>query len=234
MTHPPSRPPTPLARLACLAALLALGAGLALAQAPDPAAMASQYASNAKSNAAAMRQYAWKMRVEMTIKGDPKPAQLYQMRFDLDGKLQKTPLTPRQEQEPQRGLRGRIKQRKIEDFKEWADNLGDLVKDYLAPSPAIMGNFYGKASFSRAEDGSVQVTAGEFIQPGDKATFWLDAKTKAALRFAFETSLDGDPVQGQVEFAKVEGGPQYAARVTVDAPGRSLTAVIENFSYEKQ
>lgn len=234
MTHRPNRPLPLLALVACLAALLAPGAGPAFAQKPDPAALANQYAANAKSNAAAMRSYTWKMRVEMTIKGDPKPAQLYQMRFDRDGRLQKTPRTPRQEQEPQRGLRGRIKQRKIEDFKEWADSLGDLVKDYLAPAPAIMGNFYGKASFTPAEDGSVQVSAGEFIQPGDRATFWLDPKTKAALRFAFETSLEGDPVKGQVEFARVEGGPQYAARVTVEAPGRSLTAVIENFNYEKQ
>ena len=32
-----------------------------------------------------MRHYTWQMRIELTLKDDVKPAQLYQMRFDPDG-----------------------------------------------------------------------------------------------------------------------------------------------------
>ena len=55
---------------------------------PDPAAMASGYAQEAQQNAALMRQYSWKMRVEVTVKDETKPPKIYQMRFDVDGKPQ--------------------------------------------------------------------------------------------------------------------------------------------------
>ena len=50
----------------------------------------------------------------------------------------------------------------------------------------------------------------------------------------FTAPLEGDPVDGTVEFASVpNGGPNYAARVTVNAPAKKLTATIENFEYVK-
>jgi len=215
--------------------LLFLSAGaFILGQKPDPAAMASQYAATAKQNATLMRQYTWQMRIELTLKGEPKPAQLYQMRFDVDGKPQKTLLSAPAEEGKKRGIRGRIRENKIEDFKEWADQLGDLVKDYLAPTPGNMMDFYAKAAYANAPDGTVQVSTVNFLQQGDKATFFLDPKTQAPVRFLFETVLDEDAVSGQVDFAQVAGGPQYAARLQVTVPKREVTAKIENFNYQKQ
>jgi hypothetical protein len=41
----------------------------------------------------------------------------------------------------------------------------------------------------------------------------------------FNTALDDDPLDGQVEFATIPGGLNYAARTTVNVPE---TAVREN------
>lgn len=204
------------------------------AQGPDPAAMAGQYAANAKQNAALMLQYVWQMRVEVTLKGEPKPAQLYQMRFDTDGKPQKTLLSAPQEESSGRGLRGRIKAKKIEDFQEWAAKLAELVKGYMAPSPGTMMDFYAKATLSPSPDGTVQVSAGGFINPGDRAVYWLDKQTKVPRRFVFETTLEGDPVKATAEFGQVPGGPQYVARLTIDVPEKKVSAKIENFGYQRQ
>jgi hypothetical protein len=64
----------------------------------------------------------------------------------------------------------------------------------------------------------------------------VDTKTQALNRVLFHASLDGDPIDGTVEFANVPGGggPSYAARTTVTAPAKKLTATIENFSYVRQ
>jgi hypothetical protein len=224
----------PLARwIFILTVILCTTALPVLAQGADPGAMANQYAANAKANAAMMRQYSWQMRVEVTLKGEPKPAQIYQMRFDVDGKLQKTLLTAPQEQDTGRGIRGKIKKGKIEDFKEWAGKLADLVKGYMAPTPGTMMDFYAKAKYSQSSDGKVLISAGGFIQPGDNASYWIDPATKIPCRFAFQTVLDGDPVSAQVDFGQVPGGPQYAARITVDVPAKKVSAKIENFSYQR-
>ncbi len=200
----------------------------------DPGAMASQYAANAKANAALTRQYTWQMRVEITLKGDTKPAQLYQMRYDMNGSLQKTLLTAPSDDGGGRGIRGRIKANKIEDFKEWADKLAELVKGYMAPTPGTMMDFYAKAKYSQSADGTIQVAAGGFLQPGDSVTYWLDPATKAPRRFAFQTVLDGDPVSAQADFGQVAGGPQYMARLIVNVTAKQVSAKIENFSYQRQ
>lgn len=224
----------PVPRIGALAAILCALSLAALAQSTNPGAMADQYAASAKKNAELTRHYAWQMRIALTVKGDPKPASLYQMRFDADGKLQKTLLSAPPEEKKARGIRGRIKENKIEDFKEWADTLGDLVKDYMAPTPGTMMDFYAKAAYSQSPDGTVQVSASGFIQPKDKVTFWLDPATKSPRRFAFQTVLDEDAVSGQVDFGQVTDGPQYAARLVVNVPGKEVSATIENFNYQRQ
>jgi hypothetical protein len=57
-------------------------------------AMAQQFGQSAKQNAMALRMYAWQMRVEITLKGDPQSAKLFAMRFDPDVVVQQTALNP--------------------------------------------------------------------------------------------------------------------------------------------
>ena len=207
-----------------------------LAQSADMAAMARQFGQSAKANAAALQMYSWKMRVEVTLKGDAKPAKLYQMRFDRDGKLQKTELTaPAPPQPKARGLKGRIVERKTAEMKEYAADLAELAKGYLAPSPALLQAFFERVMTAPAPGGWVQLYAANVVAPGDKLVYEIDPKTQAVHRVLFHAMLDGDPVDGTVEMSTVPGGgPTYAARTTVSAPGKKLTAKIENFEHVRQ
>ena len=133
---------TTVAPFASLLLGLSLSAAVA-AQSPDLAAKVAKFAEGAKANAAALRAYSWKQRVQVTLKGEAKPAKLYQMRYDADGKAQKTELTaeaPKTEPEKEdrgrdRGRRGgdlvkkQIVENKIEDAKEYAAALADLCTD---------------------------------------------------------------------------------------------------------
>ena len=168
----------------------------------------------------------------MTFKGDPKPAKLFAMRFDADGKVQKTALTQDAPQEPTRGLKGRVKQKKVAELKEWAGDLADLCKGYLAPSPAVLQSFFAKVLTTPAPGGFVQLYAEGVIAPGDKLVYEIDPKTQALHRVLFHATLEGDPVDGTVEMGNVPGGgPSYAARTTVSAPAKKITAKLENFEY---
>jgi hypothetical protein len=92
----------------------------------------------------ALRMYAWQMRVEITLKGDPKPAKLFAMPFDPDGVVRKTALNAAPPAPPTRGLKGRIKEKKVAEFKEWAGDLVELCKGYLVPSPALHQAFFAR------------------------------------------------------------------------------------------
>ena len=64
---------------------LVVGAAPAVwAQGPNPGLAADAYATHAKQNAELMQKYTWKMRVQLTYKGEDKPAQLYQMNYVKD------------------------------------------------------------------------------------------------------------------------------------------------------
>jgi hypothetical protein len=212
---------------------------LALAQPPEMATAAKKFGASAKANAAELKQYSWTMRVGVTLKGEPKPPKVYTMRFDLDGKLQKTqlsadgPVAP-----PPSGGGGRlkehVKEKKIAEAKQWAGELADLTKSYLTPSPALMETFFGQAQTVAAPDGATQVYAENLLVQGDKLVYEIDPSTAALQRSMFHSILDGDPIDGTVEFATLPAGPRYAARTTVNAPAKQLTATIENFNYIKQ
>jgi len=214
-----------------LSSLLVLGIG---AQQPDPAAMASAYGQDAQQNAALMRQYGWKMRIEVTVKDEIKPPKIYQMRFDADGKPQKTLLTAEEKQKKKRGVRGRVMKKKMKAMKEWAGELADVVKTYTTPSPGTMLDFFAKAKMTPEADGTIKIEGTGFVQPGDTATFWIDQQTKGARRFTFTTILDGDPMTGDVQYARVPGGPSYAAQTVIDVPAKKIRAKVETFDYVKQ
>jgi hypothetical protein len=219
---------------ASLAALLLCTPGLARAQGPNAGAMADKYAQTAKANAALMRQYSWQMRVAVTYKDKPESPALYQMNWAPDGTLQKTLLSAPPKKDSGRGIRGRIKKGKIEDFEKWLGELADLVKRYMAPTPGNMMDFYSKATFTAAPDGLVQVSAPAFLQAGDRATFFVDPNTNKPQRYTFTTALEGDPVTGTVTYGHVAGGPQYAEQVTVAVPAKEVSAVVNNFNFIKQ
>lgn len=78
--------------------LIALSSVLLLAQGPLP------FAESQNANAQVLRQYAWTSRTELKLKAESKNVKLEQVRYDLNGKLQKTPISgppPEAAQPPQ-------------------------------------------------------------------------------------------------------------------------------------
>ncbi len=223
-------------KLTTLSLLVAAAAASVLAQQPDPAQMAMQYGESSKQNAMALRHYSWKMRVAVTVEGEPKSTQLYQMRFDLDGKLQKTAIGG--EEAKKKKVRGparkRIAEKKMSKVKEYVGKVSDLVKTYAHPTPGNMLDFFSRATFAPTAAGQVEIKGTDFLQPGDSATFWIDSATGQTRTYAFRTSMAGDPVNGQVDFQTLQDGPSYAARVSISVPDKSLSAVVENFDYIRQ
>lgn len=150
-----------------------------------------------------------------------------------NGQLQKTLLSaPPQESGRKHGIKHRIKEKKIDEFKDWAAQLTDLVKRYMAPTPGTMMDFYSKASFSPMPSGNIRAEESGFIQPGDTATYWINPATRQPVNYSFSTSLQGDPVKCSVQFGQVPNGPQYASSLTVSVPAKEVVATVTNFDFQ--
>ncbi len=214
--------------------IIIISAIVLIAQEHDPAKMATQYAESAKQNAMLLRQYSWKMRIEVIQQGETKSTTVYQMRFDLDGNLQQTAITEPTQQKKKRGIRGKMAAKKAAEMQEWSGKVTELAKKYMAPSPGTMMDFFLKASFTTEKDGSVKISGKGFLQPDDQATFWGDPNMKNMSRFQFITNMEGDEISGKVDYKQVQGGPQYAARTVIDVPTKEFSIKIENYDYIKQ
>jgi hypothetical protein len=190
------------------------------------------YSAAATANAALLRTYSWQMSVQATIKGEQKPASVYQLRYDINGNLQKTLMTA--PPPPPTGLGKRIREKKLQEAKEWADDLADLVKKYMAPTAGTMLDFYSKASSQTDPNGLVKVSGTAFIQPGDNVAFFIDPTDNSPKQFTFATSLDGDAITGTVTYALTKDGLKYPAQIQVNAPAKNVVVVVQNYNFIKQ
>ena len=121
-----------------------------------------RFAQAQKENSAALKQYTWKSRTEIKMKGESKSVKLEQVRYDLDGKQQKTPIGEPQQQQAQQGGRGgrrggrlkaKIVENKKKEFAELMQNLGKLVASYAHLPPDKMQAFAQNATMGPTEDG---------------------------------------------------------------------------------
>ena len=204
----------------------------------DPTQMALDIAKAQKQNTKALTRYSWKMRTEIKKDGETKSTRLYQMRFDFDGKLQKTAMGGEgKAPKKKRGLRGRIQEKKMDEAKDYGEKIVGLIRAYTMPSTGDLVDFFEKATFrsgSGSMAGSVRVMASGYLRPGDTATMWVDTGTLRLRKLTFRAPLDGNDTKGTVDYRTLTGGPSYPARTVVEVPEKSLKVIVENFDYLTQ
>ena len=206
-----------------------------------------QFAQAQKDNSAALKQYTWKSRTELKLKGESKNVELEQVRYDLDGKLQKTnigaPATEQAEQQSsRRGGRGRgrakgkIVEKKKGEFAELMKALGQLAGSYAHMSPEAIQKFAQNAGIGQGEgplQGTVQIRSGDVLQAGDVMSVWVDPAGYHMRQVEIHSVYDEKPVTVIVEFQRVADGPSYPARSKLSYPDKEIELIIENYDYER-
>lgn len=224
--------------------ILVLGCSLALA----PGVFGQhkeQFAKAQKENSAALKQYTWKSRTEMKMKGESKNVKLEQVRYDLDGKQQKTSIgEPAQQQaKPEGGRRrgrGRVKEKvvenKKEEFAELMKGLGQLVGSYAHLPPDKMQAFAQSATVAQGQGPSgdqVLIQGSNALVAGDTMSIWIDPASYGMRRIEIHTSFESKPVHFTGEFQALTGGPTYPARLKLDYPDKEVELTVEGYDYQK-
>jgi hypothetical protein len=219
--------------LGALIALMALGAPATLAQTKQ-----TTIAPAAQANAAALRQYQWKLRTEVQRKGETKSVQVALVRFDSNGQMQTTPISKTPEPDlPKFGLRKAIAEKKYKEFKETVQQLGDLARAYSNLPPDQMQQFMTTATVTpelTAEQKLIRAEGRNVLSNGDSMTVWLDAASRKQRRVEIQTSFDGKPVRIVSEFRDLpQGGPTYLATSRIAYDDGQVGIVTENFDHER-
>ncbi len=224
--------------------LLGLAGLASVGDAQDADQAKQQFAQAQKENAAALRHYTWKSRTELRMKGESKSVKVDQVRYDLDGKTQKTAIStsPAPEEPQSSGRRGRrgggrakakIIENKKEEFAELMKNLGQLVASYLHLPPDKAQAFAQTATTGVTEDGAILIQSVNVLHEGDTMAVQIDPVSYMMRRIEIHTSLENKAVHFTGEFRPVTEGPTYPARLTLQYPDKEVELTIENYDYQK-
>ena len=202
-----------------------------------------EFAKAQKNNAAALREYTWKSRTEIKMKGESKSVKLEQVRYDLDGKLEKTPIGAAPEEPPQpkqgrpgrRGerLKGKVVEKKKDEFAELLQNLGQLVASYAHIPADKMEAFAKNATVSSELGGEVVIDGKNVLRAGDTMSVSVDPKNYMMRGVEIATSYEEKPVRFKGDFQPITSGPTYPARLVLEYPDKEVELTVENYDYRK-
>jgi hypothetical protein len=226
-----------LFRLVAAAAL----ASLLAAQDPDVQQKVAELKEAVAANKQALAQYTWVEQDTISLKGEQKKQEHFQVRLGPDGKPQKTPLDAEAAPAAPRG--GRLKQhvveKKKEEYKDYADQIRALIQQYLPPDKEMIEEARQKGDISLGPsgggEGQYQVVISNYVKPGDKMTLVFDRTQKAISRLSIASYLDDpkDAVKVDAEFSRIPGGPNHVSSQTIDGVSKQLTIAVQNSNYQK-
>lgn len=192
---------------------------------------------NAAANRAALRQYQWTENVQVALNGEVKTTKQMGCRYGPDGKPQCSPLGPPPQQQQQRGLRGRIAEKKKEEFTEYLQQVKGLIGLYVPPDAARMkaAHAAGNVSFSRPAAGEAGLVFKNYSLPGDSMTldFAMATRKMAALSVNSYLGDASSPVTLNVQFAQLPDETSYPAQEVVNAAAKGIQVTVTNSNYQK-
>jgi len=200
-------------------------------------------ASMAK-NKQAIAQYTWHETVVISLKGEQKKTQNYQVRMGSDGKPQKTSLDqPAQPQQAQGGRGGRLKQRivekKKEEYEDYAESMKVLAGQYIPPDKDAIQGAYAKGNVSftpgAGSPDEIKITILNYVKQGDSMTIFFNKAKKQISSIKIASYMD-DPTDGMnlsVQFSSLPDGTSHVSAVTIDGVKKQLTIATQNSNYTK-
>ena len=193
-------------------------------------------------NKQVLAQYTWMEQQIISIKGEQKKEELYNVQMGPDGKPQKTPVDPNSVSDSDRqmrGLRGRIRERKIEEYKEYGDSIKTLIEQYVPPDQDMLQQSYQQGNVMigpmAGQPGQYRVVVNNYIKQGDNMTIIMDKSTLSLVSLAISTYLSdpSDAVNVNAQFTRVpNGGPFHVATETINGVSKQLTIEILNTNYQ--
>ena len=195
-----------------------------------------------QANQARLRGYTYQQHTQIFYKDEMKSQKDYQVVSGQDGKPMKTsldpPAPPPEESGRRRGrVREEIKDKKIEEMKEYMQKAQQLIEQYVPPNPQKMQEAFssGAAAISEAGPGMLKLTFSNYVVSGDSMILVFNSHDKKPVSLNINSYLgeEKDSVTLMVNFASLPDGSNYAALTDLTAKAKHIEVKTENNSYQK-
>jgi hypothetical protein len=221
-------------------AMSAAFAWLLVAQSPELQQKVAEVKEAMAANKQALAQYTWTETDTISLKGEQKKQEHFQVRLGPDGKPQKTSLdAPTAPAEPSGGrLKQHIIEKKKEEYKDYAEQIKALIQQYLPPDKEKLeaARQQGNVSLGSAGGpGQYQLVISNYVKQGDKMTLVFDKAQKGIANLSIASYLDDpkDAVTVNAQFSRIPGGPNHVSSETINGVSKQLTIAVQNGNYQK-
>ena len=212
----------------------------ARAQGPELQQRVADIKEAAARNKRALMSYSWNELVTISLKGEQKKQEHFQVRLGPDGKPQKTSLDPPADAAPPSG--GRLKQhiiaKKKEEYTDYAQSMKALAQQYVPPSGELIQQAYAQGNITlgptAGAPNEVQLVIHNYLKPQDSMTLVFDKAQKALVRVQIASYMDDpkDAMNLTVTFSRLPDGTNHVDSVTMDGVSKELNIVTQNSNYQ--
>lgn len=190
------------------------------------------------ANKTKLQAYQWTETTTILLKGEVKKTEQNMCQYGPDGKVVKTPLgPPPAPPQQQRGVKGRIIEKKVDELKDYGERLKSLIGEYVPPTRENIQNAFqaGNASLTPSPGGVASLVFANYYKQGDKMTFAFDSASKRTQSITVNSYLDGptDIVNLSVNFATLPDGTNHVASTDLQATGKNMEIKSANSGYQK-
>ena len=190
-------------------------------------------------NKQALAQYTWVEQVTISLKGEQKKQEHFQVRVGPDGKQQKTSLDPPANTQPEGGrLKKRIVEKKKEEYKDYADQMKTLAQQYVPPDKDMLQQAYQQGNITMGSvpenPNAVKLVIKNYLKQGDSMTLIFDKAQKELLQVQIASYMDDpkDAMNLTVQFSKLPNGPNHVASMVIDGVSKQLNIATQNSNYQ--
>jgi hypothetical protein len=211
-----------------------------VAQDPNLQQKVAQIKESMAANKQALSQYTWQEQQTVSLKGEVKKQQLFQVQNGPGGKPQKTLVgPPPQQQEPSGGrLKRHMVEKKKEEYKEYSQQIAELAQSYAQPEPGKLQQAFAQGNAmlgSAGAPGEIKLVIHNYVKPNDTVTMTFNTATKAIQGLQIASYLDDpkDAVNITAQFARLPDGTNHVSNMIVNGVSKELTVNIQNSNYQK-
>ncbi len=228
------------ATLLTLLGLLA-GAGfihLANAQGSELQERVAEIKESTAKNKQELASYTWNEQVTISLKGEEKKQEHFQVRLGPDLKPEKTSLDPPPEPPSGGRLKKRIVANKTDEYMDYANQMRALAQQYVPPDGALLQQAYAKGNIAvgptTAAPEVLQLVVHNYLKPNDSMTLVFDRTLKQLLQVQIASYMDDpkDAMNLTVQFSRLPDGTNHVSNLVIDGVSKQLNIAIQNSNYQ--
>jgi len=213
---------------------------VANAQNPELQERVAEMKQAAAKNKQSLAQYMYVEQVTISLKGEQKKVEHFQVRTGPDGKPQKTSLDPPADALAPKG--GRMKQhiveKKKEEYKDYAEQMKTLAQQYVPPDKDKLQQAYEQGNITlgpvAGNPNDLQLVIHNYVKPNDSMTLVFDKAQKELVQIQIASYMDDpkDAMNLTVKFDRLTDGTNHVSGIFIDGVSKQLSIATQNSDYQ--